>query len=445
MRRPTRRGRPGSLADRATVARTLAVAMVALVVTGCMTAAGPSPAGSAEASPSPASSSAASPPATTVRPSSTPAPTSSVGGLTPGLTLTPLVTGLESPVDLAWRPGDPEALYVVEQAGRVRVIRDGVLRPDPVLDIAEVVTAGGEQGLLGLAFPPDADDDRLIVYYTAIDGDQVVSSFRLDPERDEAMRGSEAVILRMADPYPNHNGGSLVFGPDGYLYIGTGDGGSAGDPLGSGRSLETLLAKILRIDVSAGTTGSDGAAYEVPGDNPFLDTPGARPEIWHTGLRNPWRFRFDRATGDLWIGDVGQGSWEEIDRAPAGTGGLDFGWNTMEGSQCYGSGDTCDETGLTLPVSEYGHDEGCSVTGGTVYRGADEPGLVGRYVFADYCSGRFWVLEATAPAAGTDGPVPPVVALDSDRNISAIADDAAGELYATDHTGGAVLRIGLAD
>lgn len=427
---------------RAVVGRLL---VAALIVAGCATAA-PTPSGSATV-PSAAPSATVGAPSPSASPPATPSPTRSVATWDQHLTLTPIVTGLEAPVDLAWRADDPDALYVVEQAGRIRVIRGGALAPDPVLDIAGVVTAGGEQGLLGLAFPPGPDDDRFFVYYTAIDGEQVVSSFRLDPANpDRALRDSEQVILRMADPYPNHNGGSLAFGPDGYLYIGTGDGGGGGDPLGSGRSLETLLAKILRIDVAPGARGADGQAYAIPDDNPFIDDPGALPEIWDTGLRNPWRFRFDRQSGDVWIADVGQGAWEEIDRAPAGEGGLDFGWNTMEGTHCYGaSTDTCDETGLTLPVAEYGHDEGCSVSGGAVYRGTALPGLVGQYVFADYCSGRFWVLDAAAVAAGTDEPVQPLVALDSNRNISAIADDAAGELYALDHAGGAVLRIGLAD
>jgi glucose/arabinose dehydrogenase len=355
------------------------------------------------------------------------------------LALEPVVDGLDGPLDLAVHPGDPDALFVLEQVGRVRVIREGALVDRPVLDIAGIVSAGGESGLLGLAFHPDPDDGRLFVYYTALDGDQVVSSFRLEPGvTDVADRDSEVVLLAMDDQFGNHNGGSLVFGPDGYLYIGTGDGGGGGDPLDSGRRLDTLLAKILRIDVDGGSPG--GASYGIPDDNPFLGVAGALPEIWHTGLRNPWRFRFDRATGDLWIGDVGQGAWEEIDRAPAGVGGLDFGWNVMEGTHCYGS-DDCGPAGLILPVAEYGHDQGCSVTGGTVYRGEAQQDLVGWYVLSDYCSGRFWVVDAAAAAA--DGLQQPLIALDSGRNISAIAEDAAGELFATDLSG-EVLRVTVA-
>lgn len=375
-------------------------------------------------------------------------PGSTTGGWDGTLALESVADGLTAPLDVAVRPGDPDALYVAEQAGRIRVIRDGSLVAAPVLDISAAVRAGGERGLLGLAFHPDAADRRFFVYYTALDGRQVVSSFESegdDPVRAEA--SGETVLLRMDDPFANHNGGGLAFGPDGYLYISTGDGGGGGDPLDSGRRLDTLLAKILRIDVDGDPDGGDGgvdrANYVIPADNPFVGTAGAEPEIWHTGLRNPWRIRFDRGTGDLWIGDVGQGSWEEIDRAPAGVGGLDFGWNLMEGSHCYGSaGADCAEPGLTLPVAEYGHDEGCSVTGGTVYRGSAQPDLAGWYVFADYCSGRFWVLDAAAAAEAVQTPF---VALDSDRNISAIAEDANGELVATDLSGGEVLRIVVAD
>ncbi len=376
---------------------------------------------------------------------STLAPSASVGASVPRLALTPVVGGLDSPVDLAWRPGDPGATYIVEQVGRIRLIRDGRLIAEPVLDITAEVTAGGEQGMLGLAFPPDPADTRLYVYYTASDGAQVVSSFRLDPaDGGRARPGSEVLLLRMADQFPNHNGGSLAFGPDGYLYIGTGDGGGGGDPLGSGRDLGTLLAKILRIDV-ARVPAADGPAFSIPPDNPFVGRPGAQPEIWHTGLRNPWRFRFDRATGDLWIGDVGQGAWEEIDHAPVGAGGLDFGWNVMEGTHCFSPAAGCDETGLTMPVSEYGHDEGCSVTGGTVYRGRSHPDLVGRYVFADYCSGRVWTLDAEAVVTASDGALDPSIALDSGRSLSAIAEDQSGELYATDHGAGELLRFDLAN
>jgi glucose/arabinose dehydrogenase len=347
------------------------------------------------------------------------------------------VGGLDQPLDIAWRATDPDTLFVVEQVGRIRIVRDGVLADEPFLDISQIVTAGGEQGLLGLAFHPDPADPRFFVYYTALDGEQVVASYRTNPDDpDRADAGSETVLLRMADQAANHNGGALAFGPDGYLYISTGDGGGAGDPLDSGRHLDTLLAKILRLDIDV--PAGAAAAYEIPRDNPFIAVDGARPEIWLTGLRNPWRIRFDRATGDLWIGDVGQGALEEIDVARAGVGGLDFGWNIMEGTSCYrDGGNDCLTDTLTLPVTEYPHDDGsCSVTGGTVYRGAAQAALVGFYVFADYCSGRFWAIDAAGDAFRE-----PTIVLESGRSISSIAEDAAGELYATDLAAGELLRV----
>jgi glucose/arabinose dehydrogenase len=302
-----------------------------------------------------------------------------------------------------------------------------------------MVRAGGEQGLLGLAFLPSGENGRFFVYYTAPDGQQVVASYDTNPDdRDVAAPGTATIWLRMRDQFGNHNGGSLVFGPDGYLYIGTGDGGGAGDPLDSGRSLETLLAKVLRIDV-AGPPAEAGPAYRIPDDNPFVATDGARPEIWHTGLRNPWRIRFDRGTGDLWIADVGQGDREEIDVSRAGVGGLDFGWNLMEGSACYrSSSDDCQTPELTLPVTEYDHDFGCSVTGGTVYRGVTYRALQGWYVFSDYCSGEFWAIDASR-----DRTDEPTVVAETNLSTSAIAEDAAGELYVTDLAGGRLLRIAV--
>jgi glucose/arabinose dehydrogenase len=352
-----------------------------------------------------------------------------------------VIEDLTDPVDAAWRPDDPETLFVVEQVGRIRIVRDGRLVERPFLDISGLVRAGGESGLLGMAFLPSGENGRFFVYYTArADGDQVVASYDTDPaDRDLAAPASEVVWLRMHDEFGNHNGGSTVFGPDGYLYIGTGDGGGAGDPLDSGRSLDTLLAKVLRIDVSQDPQPDADTPYAIPPDNPFVATDGARPEIWHTGLRNPWRIRFDRATGDLWIGDVGQGAREEIDVARAGTGGLDYGWNAMEGTTCFrDSGDGCATPELTLPVTEYDHDFGCSVTGGTVYRGSELPALQGWYVFADFCSGIFWAIDAAQDRVES-----PTIVAESELSVSAIAEDAAGELYVTDLSGG-LYRIGVA-
>lgn len=411
----------------------VALLIVGLLVAGCAAAEpaeAPSVSGNAVASARPSDVSAS--------PMASPAelPPPSVGGA-PSIDLIPVIDGLEAPLDIVTRPGDPGSMFIVEQGGRVRTVRDGVLAADPFLDIAGIVTAGGEQGLLGMAIHPDPADGRVFVYYTALDAKQVVASYRTDPSDPyRADRASESLLLRMDDPFSNHNGGALAFGPDGYLYVSTGDGGDGGDPLGSGRSLDTLLGKVLRLDVD-GPVDSD-APYAIPADNPFVDEPGARPEIWLTGLRNPWRMRFDPATGDLWIGDVGQGEREEIDRAPAGVGGLDFGWNIMEGAICF-EAETCDQTGLTLPVTDYGHDEGCSVTGGAVYRGQAQPALAGWYVFSDYCSGRLWVV-----AADLDGRQEPVVVLESGRSISAIAPGPDGELYVTDLATGELLRIVVA-
>lgn len=402
------------------------------LVAGCGAPSERSAAASGGIPASPSATSAPTPPAvsTPAPPSFTPGPV----GEAPRLGLEPVVGGLQSPLDIAWRPDDPGTLFVVEQSGRIRIIRDGALVEQPFLDIAGMVTAGGERGLLGLAFHPAAGDRRFFIYYTALDGRQIVASYETSAQdRDRADPGSAVVLLRMDDPFGNHNGGGLAFGPDGFLYISTGDGGGGGDPLDSGRSVQTLLAKVLRIDIDSQAGGDP--PYGIPADNPFIDR--GRPEIWHTGLRNPWRIRFDRATGDLWIGDVGQGDLEEIDVARAGVGGLDFGWNIMEGSSCYrDGGDECLSDELTLPVTQYSHDLGCSVTGGTVYRGAAQPALRGWYVFADYCSGRFWVLD---PAL--DELREPTLAHKSGRSVSAIAEDAAGELYATDLSGGNLLRI----
>jgi len=370
-------------------------------------------------------------------PSTSPIPSASLAPFDPdavSLDVAVVTDGLDQPVDVAV-PGDGSGrVFVAEQPGRIRIVQDGALVDAPFLDIRERIASGGERGLLGLAFHPAfPDDPRFFVDYTDVNGDTVVAEYRLsgtDPDTGDA--GSERVLLRVDQPFGNHNGGAVVFGPDGMLYVATGDGGSAGDPQGNGQRLDTLLAKVLRIDVDS---RGNGDAYGIPDDNPFVDTAGARPEIWLTGLRNPWRMRFDGETGDLWIGDVGQGAWEEIDMAPAGVGGLDFGWNRMEGFECFEPREGCDERGLTPPVAAYGHDLGCAVIGGVVVRDPDQPLLNGGYLFSDSCSGNLWLLDAADP-----GPQEPVLKQGTGRSISSIGLDADGTVLAT-ALGGELIRI----
>jgi glucose/arabinose dehydrogenase len=340
----------------------------------------------------------------------------------PRVQLERVTEGLTRPVHITNAGDGSGRLFVVEKPGRIMIVRDGAVQPDPLLDITDRVGAqGSEQGLLSVAFHPRfAENGSFFVNYTDRRGDTVISRFRA--EGDRADPTSEQVLLQVDQPYPNHNGGLVLFGPDGYLYIGMGDGGSAGDPQGYGQRMDTLLGKMLRIDVD------NGNPYGIPPGN--LQRAGARPEIWATGLRNPWRFSFDRATGDLFIGDVGQNAWEEIDWLPAGApAGANFGWNVLEGEACYRNA-TCDRRGFVMPIATYGHDLGCSVTGGYVYRGAQSPGLQGAYIFGDYCSGQMWTLRP-----GTDGDWTLAPALDTNLSITSFGEDEAGELYLTAYEG----------
>jgi glucose/arabinose dehydrogenase len=285
-------------------------------------------------------------------------------------------------------------VFVATQEGQIwQVSATGQVGATPLLDISKEITSGGERGLLGLALHPRFSlDPRVFVNYTDLDGNTVIASFRFTgTEFDPA---SEQVILRQQQPYPNHNGGGLAFGRDGDLYIGLGDGGSGGDPLGNGQSLETFLGKMLRIDIDH---PDPGKAYGIPADNPFVGRTGARPEIWAYGLRNPFRFSFDQAANDLWIGDVGQDRWEEIDVVRAGSpSGKDFGWNIAEGNHCFQPADGCNIGGLAPPISEYGHDQGCAVIGGLVYRPSTFPLLDGGYLFTDSCTATLWAIPADA-------------------------------------------------
>jgi glucose/arabinose dehydrogenase len=333
-----------------------------------------------------------------------------------------IASGLAFPVYLTAPAGDAR-LFIAEKGGPIRIVKDGALLPTPFLDLTARVSTGGEQGLIGLAFPPDyATTGRFFVHYTDPAGDTRVSSFQVSADPDVADPATESVRLAVDQPFANHNGGQIAFGPDGYLYIGLGDGGGANDPFGNGQSLGDPLGAILRIDPIGGTP------YAVPPDNPFVGVEGASPEVWSYGLRNPWRFSFDRGTGDLYVGDVGQGQWEEIDYASAADGagrGTNYGWSRMEGRHCV-SGDTCDQSGLTLPVLEYDHESGCSVSGGYVYRGTAIPELQGHYFYADYCQGwvRSFRIEAGAVVEEADWPN-----LRPGGPIPSFGEDSAGELY----------------
>ncbi len=348
-----------------------------------------------------------------------------------------VVDGLTAPLGVANAGDGSGRLFIVEQGGQIRIVRNGRLLPTPFLDVADEISSGGERGLLGLAFHPGyPKDPRLFVDYTDTDGNTRVSSFTVDPSKPDVVdRSSEHRLLFVKQPFPNHNGGALAFGPDGDLYIALGDGGSGGDPQGNGQSLTTLLAKILRIDVDHPAEGKD---YGIPPNNPYASgARGRMPEIWLTGLRNPWRISFDRGTGDLWIGDVGQSAWEEVDVQRAGVpGGTNFGWNRMEGTHCYQPSSGCQDPSLTLPVTEYGHDQGCTVIGGLVYRGVAQPALAGGYLFADYCSGRVWAIDPS-----TNEVRPPTIVDDTKHSFAAFGEDEAGEAYAVDIGAGTLLKV----
>ncbi|HZQ62006.1 MAG TPA: PQQ-dependent sugar dehydrogenase [Casimicrobiaceae bacterium] len=351
----------------------------------------------------------------------------------------PFASGVSAPVEIVNAGDSSGRLFVVEQGGRIRIIRNGALLATPFLDASSLVVSGGEQGLLGLAFHPQyRSNGRFFINYTrAADGATVIASYRVSASNpDAADPASAQVLLVIAQPFANHNGGTLRFGPDGYLYIGLGDGGSANDPDNHAQDPLSLLGKMLRIDVD------HGSPYAIPPSNPYAGStlnPSPRSEIFASGLRNPWKFSFDRATGDLYIGDVGQDAREEIDVLPRGGGaGADFGWRVMEGFLCTGlaGGPACNSPALTLPIFDYGHDQGCSITGGYVYRGSEAPSLVGRYVFADYCSGRFWALSRSA--AGTYSAE---LILQRGNGPTSFGEDEQGNLYFADASAGAIMRI----
>ena len=343
------------------------------------------------------------------------------------ISLTQVVGVFTNPLAISNAGDGSGRLFVVEQGGAVKIVRNGAVAAQPFLNVSSLVTAGGEQGLLGLAFPPgfSARQNFYVNYInrTGI-GNTVIARFAVGSDPDRANPASRQELLTIVQPFANHNGGQLAFGPDGLLYIGSGDGGSGGDPLGNARNTASLLGKILRLDVLSGAS-----PYAVPAGNPFGN------EIWAYGLRNPWRFSFDRQSGDLYLADVGQSAREEINFQPAGSGaGVNYGWNTMEGSLCFLS-PSCSSAGLTLPVAEYDHGAGdCSVTGGYVYRGSS-PALRGTYLYGDFCSGRIWGLRHNGVAWENR------LLLDSTLQISTFGEDEGGELYVADYAAGAIFRI----
>jgi glucose/arabinose dehydrogenase len=347
----------------------------------------------------------------------------------PAVALRPVATDLTQPVHVTHAGDGSGRLFIVEQPGLIRVVRDGRLLAAPFLDLRRRVVSGGELGLLSVAFHPRyASTGRVFVNYTTEEGGlrTVVAEYRAERGSDRATP-DERVVLEVAQPFRNHNGGLNLFGPDGMLYIGTGDGGSGGDPLNSGQRLDTWLGKLLRVNVDG------NAPYRVPTDNPFVGRPGARPEIWAYGLRNPWRFSFDRATGRLFLADVGQNALEEIDLIVRGG---NYGWNIMEGTRCFRPPSGCETAGLQLPIAEYGRADGCSVTGGHVYRGTRVRELAGRYLYGDYCSGRIWTLTESG------GRWTSSLLLETSMRISSFGEDEAGELYVVDHGGGVYLITG---
>ncbi len=348
-----------------------------------------------------------------------------------GLEFRSIATGVVAPSDIQHAGDGTSRLFFVQQNGIIRIYKGGVMVAAPFLDVHSRTRGGGERGLLGLAFPPDyAQKQHFYVNYTDLNGHTVIARYRAGPNADTADPSTEQILLRIEQPYANHNGGQLRFGPDGYLYIGMGDGGSGGDPQNRAQNPRERLGKMLRIDVE-----SAPGTFQIPPSNPFAASATHDPAIWALGLRNPWRFSFDRGTGDLWIADVGQNQYEEINFQPASSrGGENYGWNIMEGMHCFRTG-TCSQQGLTLPVAEYGRGDGCSVTGGFVYRGSAFPGLRGTYLYGDYCSGRIWGIRRegsqwTNQLLATTG-----------FRITTFGEDEAGELYVADAAGGAIHRI----
>ncbi len=377
----------------------------------------------------------------------TPTPMPEIAALTPDqvrLRLEPVYNGFQLPVFLTHAGDGSGRRFVVEKTGKIWVIDNGAVLATPFLDLrARITTSGNEQGLLGMAFAPNfTETGHFFVNYTDRQGTTVVERYTVTPaDRNRADPQSAFTVITVAQPASNHNSGMLHFGPDGYLYAPLGDGGAANDRFGHGQNPDTLLAKILRLDVTSDPT----QPYLIPADNPFVNADWngrpVRDEVWAIGLRNPWRTSFDRATGDFWIADVGQNQIEEVNVVrPGAPGGYNFGWPIMEGRSCFNA-TICDQEGLTLPVVDYRHVGGnCSVTGGYVYRGSAFPQWNGIYFYGDYCSGRIWALAPDGGSGWSNAEV-----LDSDLTISSFGEDEAGELYALDYGRGVIYRLVAAE
>lgn len=364
--------------------------------------------------------------------SSSPPP--STGGPPPPLTLNSVVSGLTNPVDLQFPNDGTGRFFVIQQTGSIRVGSNGALLATPFLDISSRVHFSGEMGLLGLAFHPQfTQNHKFYIHYDRLLGSQiqsVIAEYQISAaDANQADPGSERILLTVNQPFGNHKGGQIAFGPDGFLYIGLGDGGSENDPQGNGQNLQTLLAKMLRIDVDH---TSSGLQYAIPADNPFA-AGGGLPEIWAYGLRNPWRFSFERGTGRLFAGDVGQNKYEEIDILQSGG---NFGWNVMEGMHCFNPPTGCNMTGLILPIAEYDHTEGDAVMGGYVYKGTAIPNLPGAYIFSDFGSGTIWALTESS------GTWTRTKLLSSGRSVSSFGQDVAGEIYVVDYSGN-ILKLAV--
>ena len=349
----------------------------------------------------------------------------------PAIRLQPFVSGVSAPVDLQTARDGSGRLFVVEQSGRVRIIQNGALLPDAFLDVSSIIEWGDEKGLLGLAFHPQySQNGRFFVNYTRRVSGQlqsVIAEYHVSSSNPNKADPNGSEVLVVDQPFDNHNGGQIAFGPKQMLYIGFGDGGSGGDPFGNGQNLDTLLGKMLRIDINS------GAPYKIPPDNPFVGNPNAKGEIWAYGFRNPWRFSFDRTSGQLMAGDVGQDNWEEVDIVRKGG---NYGWNILEGFHCYPPGTTsCDRQGKTPPIFDYSHAEGSAVIGGYVYHGAAVASLRGTYVFGDLSGGKIWGLRKIS------GTWRRTTLLTPGLLLSGFGQDEKGELYVLDYGNGVVNKI----